>query len=313
MFKKFSPTALVIVLVVLAGIAVLNKFYFSKKSESTFNSEFVSIDTDHVSEILIYPKAENGKEIKLTRQAGGWELSNDKVKTKADSAAVRNLIAGFANITSNALAGADKSSWAGLQVDDSSGSRIKILTSDSKTFDMVVGKFGYNAATRNGVTYIRHTGEESVYAIDGFLSFSVNQPFSGWRNKTFIAGDKENWSSLTFTYPGDSSFALQKQDNRWLVNGQRADSAKTAQYLGGISTLQNNSFADSYTPSSTPVFTLSIQGNNLSAPITVTAYPADSATKFILHSSLNPDAYFSDAQPRMAEKIFVGCGSFAAQ
>jgi len=310
MFRKFSSTTLVIILVVLIGFVALNKFYFSKKSESTFNEEFVSIDTSMVSEILIYPKAEQGKEIKITRSAKGWELSNGKIKTVADSSAVRNLIGSFKEIKSNSLAGADKSSWAELQVDDSSGSRINIKTNDNKSYEMVVGKFGYNQAARNGVTYIRHANEEAVYGIDGFLSFSVNQPFSGWRNKTFISGNKDNWDNLTFTYPGDSSFVLSKQNNTWMVNGTLADSAKAAAYLNGIASLQNAAFVDSYVPSSTPVFSLSIRGNNQAVPVSVVAYPADSVQKFILHSSQNPDAYFSNAQSHLAEKVFVSSRSF---
>ena len=313
MFKKFSSTTLLIVLAVLIGLVLLNKYYFSKKSEITFNDAFVQIDTSLVTEVLVYPKAEKGKEIKLTKDENGWQLQFEKINTRADSSAVRNLVGSFKDIKSNSLAGVDKSSWAELQIDDTSGSRIKIMTSDNKTYDMVVGKFGYNAAARNGVTYIRHTGEEAVYAIDGFLAFSVNQPLSGWRNKTFISGNKDNWNSLTFTYPGDSSFVLAKQNNSWLVNGQPADSAKTVQYLDGISSLQNSGFVDSYTPVSTPVFTLRIQGNNQAVPVTVVAYPADSVQKFILHSSQNNDVYFSEGQSHVSDRVFVGSGHFLTQ
>ena len=171
-------------------------------------------------------------------------------------------------------------------------------------------RFGYNPTTRSGVTYIRHTDEESVYAIDGFLSFSVNQPFSGWRNKTFITGNKDNWNSLTFTYPGDSSFMLVKQNNKWIVNGTPADSGKAEQYLNALANMQNSSFVDQFSPSSTAIYTLTIQGNNQSAPINVLAYPTDSTQKFILHSSLNNDAYFNDGQSHEVENIFVSSKSF---
>ena len=313
MFKKLSTTTLIIILVVLAGLVALNKFYFSKKSEKTFNDEFVSIDTSMVNEIYIYPKAENRKEIKITRQARGWDLQYGQVKTIADSAAVRNLIAAFASIKSNALGGADQSSWAELQIDDTSGSRIKFVTSDNKTYDMVVGKFGFNASSRSGVTYIRHADEEAVYAIDGFLALSVNQPYSGWRNKTFINGNKDNWTTLTFAYPGDSSFVLSKQDQQWMINGRPADSSKTTQYLSALSAMQNSEFVDSYTPVTTPLYTLTIQGNNLPQPLKVSAYQADSLQRFILHSSLNPDAFFSDGQSRLAERIFVGGENFRSE
>ena len=310
MFKKFNTTTLVIILIVLGAILAVNKFFFSEKSESTFNDEFVKIDTGLVTQVLIYPKAEKGKEIKITRQGRGWQLSNDKVKTVADSNQVRNLIKSFANLKSLALTGADKSSWKDLQVEDTSGSRIKIMTSDNKTYDMVVGKFGYNQQTRNGSTNIRRANEEAVYAVEGFLSFTVNQPFNAWRNKLLISGNKDNWNTLTFTYPSDSSFVLSKQNNQWMVNGAPADSAKAAQYLNSIASLQSSNFVEQYTPSSIPAYTLSIQGNNQPAPITVVAYPADSTQKFILHSSLNNDGWFSDMPGNTVQRLFVSSRNF---
>jgi hypothetical protein len=310
MFKKFNTTTLIIILVVLATIWAVNKFFLSEKSESTFNDEFVKIDTGLVIQVLIYPKAEKEKEIKLTKQGRSWELTNGKIKMMADSNQVRNLINSFANLKSIALAGADKSSWKDLQVEDTSGSRIKFITSDNKTYDMVVGKFGYNPATRSGSTYIRHSNEEVVYSIDGFLTFTVNQPFNSWRNKTLISGNKDSWSTLTFTYPGDSSFVLAKQNNQWMVNGAPADSAKAAQYLNGIASLQSSSFVEQYAPSSTPAYTVSIQGNNQPAPVTVVAYPADSTQKFILHSSLNNDGWFSDVPGNTVQRLFVSSRNF---
>ncbi len=310
MFKKLNTTTLIIILLVLGGIAAFNKFYWSERSENTFDSEFVKIDTASVSQILIYPKAEKGKEIKISKIAVGWELQNDKIKTAADTSAIKNLLASFVEIKANALAGEDKQSWRELQVDDSSGSRIKIITSSNATYDFVVGKFGYNQAARNGVTYIRKTEEDQTYAIDGFLSFSANSPFNAWRRKIFISGNKDNWNSLTFSYPGDSSFVLSKQNNLWTANGEPIDSAKAAQYLNTLAAMQNSSFVDQFIPSSTPLFTLNIQGNNQPAPIIVVAYLADSVQKYVLHSSLNADAYFSDAQTNLSQKIFVGKRTF---
>jgi hypothetical protein len=228
------------------------------------------------------------------------------MKTAADSNAVHGLLAAFSEMKSLSLGGTDKSSWTDLQVTDSAGTRIIFTTADNKTYNMVIGKFGYNNETRQGNTYIRHSDEEAVYSVEGFLSFSVNQGFNSWRNKILVHGDKNNWTQLMFTYPDDSSFVLSKQGTAWTVNGAPADSAKTEQYLSGLANMQSVGFADNYSPSSTPAFTLSISGNNISQPITVQAYPADSTQKFIYHSSLNPDTYFSEAQSNIMSRLFVG-------
>lgn len=310
MFKKINSTTLIIILVVLGGIVAFNKFYLANKSESTFNDEFVKIDTAKVTQILIYPKADNGREIKITRQAKGWELQNAQLKTTPNEALVHNLLMSFADLKSLSLAGNDKSSWKQFQVDDSSGTRIKIMTSDNKTYDMVLGKFGYNSTARNGLSYIRRSKEDAVYTVNGFLSLTINKPFNEWRNKTLISGNKDNWSKLSFSYPGDSSFVLARQNGIWTVNNKPADSIKVAHYLGTIANLQGNGMVDIYTPSGAPVYTLTIEGINQTAPITATAYAADSVQKFILHSSLNNDGWFSDGNTRIAERVFVGPKSF---
>src|SRR5271163_3177326 len=108
MFKKFNTATLLIILVILGGLALLNKYYFSKKSESTFDASFVKIDSSAVTQIFIYPKAEKGKEIKLTRNGKGWDIESDKVKTPADTAQIHRLLASFVDVKSMSLATEDK-------------------------------------------------------------------------------------------------------------------------------------------------------------------------------------------------------------
>ena len=312
MFKKLNTKTLIIALVVLGAIVLVNKLYLSKKSESTFRAEFVKIDTGLVNKILIYPRAEQGKEIKLSKNGSVWEVEKEKKKVPADTNAIHGLLASFAEMKSISLAGEDKSSWKDLQVTDSAGTRIKIFTSDNQTYDMVVGKFGYNQQTRSGISYIRHADEEPVYAVDGFLSFSINQGFNTWRNKSFIHGNKDNWTSLTFSYP-DSSFTLTKQGASWTIDGTPTDSAKTEQYLAQVANMQSAGFVDNYLPGPPAVYSLTINGNNIPAPITAQAFPADSTQKFILHSSQNPDAYFSEAQSSIVSRLFKGKQSFFAE
>ena len=313
MFKKLNTTWLLILLAVLGGIVAFNKLYQGNKDESTFRTQFVQIDSAAVNSIFIYPHTEKGKEIRLFKNGKHWDLQNDKIKTIADTQAVYSLLAQFADMKAVSLAGEDRSSWKDLQVMDTSGTRIKITTTGNKTYDMVVGKFGYNSSQRKGLTYIRHAEEEAVYVVEGYLAFSVNQGFDSWRNKTFLKGNINNWSSLTFTYPADSSFMLSKTNNQWNVNGEKSDSSKTITFLNELANMQSGGFVDSYSPATTPVFTLNINGNNQAAPITIHAYPSDSIQKYILHSSLNSDAYFSEAKSNLVNRIFAGKQRFIKQ
>jgi len=308
MFKKFNTSTLLIILVLLGGLSLLNKFYCSKKSENTFESSFVQIDSNAVKQIFIYPKAEKGKEIKLTKTDKGWDLQNDKLKTTADSAEVHRLLSMFSDVKVNSLAAEDKSGWADFQVNDSLGSRIKFVT-DNKTYEMIVGKFGFNAGARNGITYIRRMGEDKVYGVDGYISFNVNRDFTGWRNKLFMSGNKDAWTSLTFSYPADSGFTLSRQGSSWTLNGMPVDSNKTNQYLSQLANKQSAGFVEGYSQTGAPAYSLTIGGGK-DKPVILQAFPADSTQKFILHSSLNPDGWFSEVKNPMMESIFVGKGKF---
>ena len=313
MFKKFNTTTLVIIMVILGGLALLNKFYCAQKTESNFDASFVKIDSASVKQVLIYPKAEKGKEIKLTKTEKGWELQNDKVKTAADTAEIHRLLSSFNDVKSSSLAAEDKSGWADFQVSDTAGSRIKFITDDNKTYEMIVGKFGFNPAARSGVTYIRRMGEDQVYAVDGYISFNVNRDFNGWRNKVVMSGNKETWTSLSFTYPGDSSFTLTRQGSSWTLNGQPVDSAKTMQYLSQLANKQSAGLLDQYIQNTSPAYTLTISGGSKDKPIMLQAFPADPSQRFVIHSSLNPDGWFSEAKSPIVESIFVGKSKFLNQ
>ena len=92
MFKKLNTSTLLIIFVVLVAIVLFNKFYKSEKEENTFNGEFLKIDTSIVSSIIIVPPAEKGKQIKIIKNGQHWDLQNDKIKTIADSNAIRSLL-----------------------------------------------------------------------------------------------------------------------------------------------------------------------------------------------------------------------------
>ena len=312
MFKKLSTRNLLIILLVLGAIVFYTNYRDSKKGESTFRSQFVTIDTASISTVLLYPKAEQGKEIKFTKNGAKWDLQNDKIKTFSEPATVMGLINSFANLKAQSLAATSKSKWDELLVGDTSATRIKFITSDNQTYDIMVGKFGYNNETRSGTTYVRMHEEEEVYSVEGFLSFSVNQPFNSWRKRVLTTGGQENWTKLTFIYPGDSSFILSKQNNQWMMADRVCDSTLTANYISSIANLNSDKFLDNYNPGlNNPVYTLNIEGNNQS-PITIKAFAADSTVRFAIHSNLNADAYFNDAQSQLAEKVFTTQKKFFA-
>jgi hypothetical protein len=154
-------------------------------------------------------------------------------------------------------------------------------------------------------SYVRLAGDKAVYAVDGLIAMSFSRQANDFRDRTIIRSNKESWNRLAFTGP-DKTFDLVKQDNSWTIDGMPVDSASVAKYLSSLSFLSNSNFMDeSVLTADKPLYTLSIEGENIPSPIKVNAFPADTTNKYAIASSMNEGAYFSGGKNGLFDKIFV--------
>jgi len=119
-----------------------------------------------------------------------------------------------------------------------------------------------------------------------------------------VKSQKERWNRLTFMRQ-EETFSLTKQGENWTVGGLMADSATVAKYLSAIAWLSNSDFIDYNGDTSTPSHTVSIEGENMSAPIKIFAFVADTANQYAITSSMNENTYFSGNKSGLFDKIFV--------
>jgi len=309
MFSQLSTRTLLILMAILGAIVWYAYFYDAGRDESTFRTVFMELDTAAVTGITLHPKAEPGSEIRFTRKDGGWVLTDGKRTVPADDQAAGSLLGQFMMLKSQSLAANSADRWDEFQVGDTTATRIRFET-PQKSWDVMVGKFGYNNETRSGLSYVRMHDEKEVYTVDGFLSFAVNQPFNMWRNRNLTRGGQDGWKKLTFEYPGDSGFVMTRDTAAWRIDGQPCDSAAVATYVQGIARLNSAEFIDGYAPGANqPAYSLRIEGDN-DENILVRAFPADSTVRFAVNSSINPDAWFNDARAGFSQKLFVGKSRF---
>jgi hypothetical protein len=141
---------------------------------------------------------------------------------------------------------------------------------------------------------------------------SLGRSINDFRNKTVIQCNKQDISKLTFKYPADSSFALIKEGDKWTIDGLLCDSVSVAGYLNSLSRLTGSYFVDEQKPLNGEAdYSVSIEGNNFSSPIVVKAYESDTVNRYLITSSLNNGAYFSDKNNDLTNKIFVGKNKFS--
>ncbi len=303
MFK--SNKTLGIIFVILALVTALVFLTDTGKKDRTFRKDLVAIDTAKVNEIIIYPKSQNGKEVKLVKESDGWKvvLENGK-KAPVPKNKVKGMFSQLLAVKPNRLVAREKDKWPAYEV-DSTATRVVVMEGGKKTLDLVIGRFNFKQP-RSMSTYVRLFNDTDVYEVDGFLSMSFNRSANDFRDNVVINGNYKKWNRLIFDYPADSSFQMTKVKNRWTAGVEILDSAKTEQYLRKIAHINNSKFDDNINPEKLgePVYTLTIEGED-GKNIIVSAY-VDSS-KSVVTSSQNPGTYFNDK--KLVEKIFIGPGS----
>jgi hypothetical protein len=305
------------VLLILSVLAIVSNNSKSTLSRNrTFNSVLTDFDTTKVSQIYIYPKFKK-EPIVLTKNGEDWKVAIDNKKYNADPNIIKGMLNTLITLRATRLAAKSKSQWAEFELTDSAASRVQLVAGKKTVVDLYMGKFSYQQPKNTNpydyyrqqgkmTSYVRLAGKKEVFAVEGLLAMSFNRQANDFRNRTIIRSNKETWNRLAFSGP-DKTYDLVKKGNAWTVDGIAADSASVAKYLGSLAYLSNSNFVEaSVMASDKPMYTLSIEGENLPKPIKLNAFPADTTNQFAISSSLNDGAYFSGNKNGLFEKIFVG-------
>jgi len=312
MSKKINNKTLLIVLLVLTAILVITKLITYRKSERTLDTKLVQIDTAGITQMLLYPRSEDGKEIVFTKKGSDWEIMMGEVSGPADQISIRRSLSELMNLKTERLVARSGDRWSEFNVDDSLGTRLIIKEGKKKTLDLVIGRFeyqpppggyqGYGQNQISGNTYVRKSSDEEVYAVQGFLALNFNQNFNTWRDQSLINFNPSQLTKIIFDYPADSGFIAQKSETGWLVAGLPADSASMAEYIGSISRERSSAFEDEFQSSSPPDYQLTFEGENM-IPIHIRAF-IQPGGDIILNSSINPNSWFRSSMEDLFADIY---------
>ena len=304
-------------LYILGGLIVILAFTVLIKlpdERSTLKEKIVDFDSTEVSRIMLSPRSTYGRPFEFIRKEGTWIVRQDEIESAAKKLETDNIILELLSVKPQNLVSKSKAKWAEYEVSDSTGTRIRFMNKKGKVLsDLVVGKFTYKQSGNQmnmygrgnirGTSYIRVTGEDEVYGVEGFLALSFNRAFNDWRDNTFLSISTGDISSIKFDYPADSSFMLSNKDGKWFTDLIPADSAGVADYLSTLGNLSGQEFNDSFKPVSNPDYQILIEGNNM-LNISIKCYRQPDGS-LVLNSSLNPDTYFNSSPEGIFGKIFI--------
>jgi hypothetical protein len=313
MSKRFDNKRLLYILTGLLVILALTVLIKIPKEKATLKERIVEFDSTDISKIILYPKTSIGIPVEFNKNNGKWNVKQGKIESASKQDEVENIIMEIMSIKPQNLVSKSKTKWTEFEVTDSTGTRIKFLDINGKTIaDLMIGKFSYKQVGnqlsmygRNniqGTSYIRLTGEDEVYGVDGFLSLSFNRAFNDWRDNNLISFSKDDITDIKYIYPSDSSFTLSRKESKWFIDNVQADSSAVAEFINTLSNADGQDFDDTFKPDINPDYQLVIEGNNLLS-ISVKCYRR-SGDNYILNSSLNPDIYFSSKADGVIKRVF---------
>lgn len=242
--SKFSNKSLLLLLVVLVAVVAGIKYFDSQKGERNFRSELVDdVDSAKISGILIYPKSKKGEEVKLTKEGAEWKVKiTDSKSQTVDSTRISGLLKAILALKPTRLAARTTDKWKDFEV-DTTGSRVVVKQGDKTTLDIIIGKFNFSGG-RDVETFVRLSGEDETYAVNGFLDGSFNTGIDAYRDKTIVKGSKDNFTKLTFALADTMRYFIEKRDSLWFVDGATSANSELENYLGALASLNAASFVD---------------------------------------------------------------------
>jgi hypothetical protein len=302
--RRSNNKLLFIVLIVLVAGFVLTRVFRAPSRERNIEETLLKLDTSKVSAVHIFPAVQNGTKITLIRSGNKWEVEGDKRRGYPEMAQVRNALGLLTAIQADRVLTRNKENWSTYHI-DTTGTHVKVLLGDDGLKEFWVGKMN------SGGSSLRIEGEDDVYAADATLDRTFNRNFNDWRDKVFIKVQPEKISRITFQYPGDSSFVLNRTGNKWAVDNSAADSSKVQTYLNRFRSRSLSDFADDFTASGQPSYTVLLNRDSEDI-IKIQGWKIEE-DRWVLNSSQQKDVYFSSADASLIRDIFVGKDLFLSK
>ena len=297
---------LVIIFLVCLVLFALTRIFRGHR-QSSFDPVLSAVDTSKVDRIKFISGGETPEEFELKKSGETWEAIQGDKKVNATLSTVKSLINQLADLKAQRLLTKDPAKYPEYEITEDKASRVIVWQGNKQVTDLWIGGFKFDQAARTAFSFIRVAKKPEVYQVDGFLSMSLKQRFSQYRDKKLVKTDMNDLTKLEWMDAAGHKQAMQKQESIWYYAGMEAlDTNTTKQYLKSLTMAQGTEFsALSSTNGLSLIEQLTISGNNMVEPTVISAYANEDATKpYLIHSSVNPDAVFISDTAGIYKLIF---------
>lgn len=311
MFRKVSPLVLFALLALLLIAVVLILRIDARKQQGSFLRELVNVDRQKTTSIVVIPKGLVEDAITLERKEDRWMAGSQGKTFQANREIIDQLFRVVSPMVPEQLVSRNQENWAEYETDEESGTRVKIYEGSKVVHDFVVGRFSFQQQMMQGQqqpkisTFVRLTGQNDVYAVDGFLGSVFPQKITQYRDQAVVFARAEDIEKITVQGDGNYNYELIREGAEWVINGVSADSATMDLFLDVLSSTSSSVFVEDEAEGwiTIPSHKLVISGKT-AQPIEIAAYPADTTHRYFITSSQNPGAVFSGSQNDLFETVF---------
>lgn len=309
--KKANNRILIALLAGLIFLFFTVKYFRSSTLQGNLPENLSGIDTAKVTEIRILPGRARGHEVRLIRNGKEWELGTADRKGHLEQGAGPTAMRSLIYLRPQRLVSKKKEKWNDFNVDDSTGTKVKVMAGDAVEAELVFGRTGFSQSSGgmfsgSAYTYVRRAKDSEVYTVEGFLESQFNRSFDDWRDKSFLRLKRDSIDRIEFHYPSDSSFVLEKKEGRWLANNAPADSAAVVSFVTGLEFKNMATFSSDEPVGEGPLKVIFSKGTRTLS--SVEGWPGPGS--WILRSSLQPDTWFSSEESSLRKDFFRGRKSF---
>jgi len=305
--KKLSNKILLGGLIGLLALFAGLRLFRSPGLESNLRKELVQLDTATISEIRILPSKEHIEELSLRRQGNAWKVKRGNRIESVNKATLTSMLASLVSLNAQRMVSRKKEKWQDYNVGETS-THVSVYEDGNKVADFHVGKLGFVQNNEGGFggayTYVRLSDEVEVYAVEGFLESTFNNSFADFRDKTFLNLEKDAITKISYRYPLDSGFVVEKRDSIWFVGNERVDPSKVDNLLSQFSSKYLTEFVDGFLPSTPANVTIQVDGKSGSL-VTIEIWKKDES-EWIVNSLVQKGVYFSTKGSTVVTDLLIG-------
>ena len=297
-----------LLIIFVSGVIILLTSYMLRgKRAASFDPQITTVDTTNIERIQFIASGADKPTFELKPVGKEWEATQGNIKVTVPHESVKSILSTLAHLEAKRIVTEDKAKYGEYEIDEVQAGEVLVWQSGKQVAHLYVGGFRFDQVARTASTYVRKDDNPEVYLVDGFAGMSLKTRFEQFRDKRLVKSATEDLTSVEWIGASGVKQKIQKDDGAWYYAGMEAvDSTKFSTYLSGLVNAQGADFSDlTSTQGLTLVEQLTLYGNNMAAPTTISAFQSqDTLAPYLIHSTANQEAIFASDATGLYKRVF---------